>query len=443
MDLFYIAAELVGKGRLWLQLAIMRNAPFRLPNLARGRRFHLNTLTRNGRFRIATLTVAVLVRASTDRQPAEEILPGESNPPSQANSPGQANPPRQVSSPGQPVLGQEKPLLDIVPPAVLRVPPPAYLAAGRSMTGTVETNVIDASTHLPRRARPEEIAALARLGEAGPVSIVDKQDIPVQDGRFVIKDLVAGQHVVRLFLKQGIGAELTRTALIVPPSPIERASSAPPPAKGGFAGPLLVQPGGTMLITGPFAGDGDDPELLLRGSPALLVWESSRAALFAIAEAGAGSTPTELLLRGKPATAGSVFVVLVRFHFPEQQKVSERGEDISFGAVVQGLPAPAGSSAAAPSPYRNLAVDQPILVLFFKNRAPSVVTDLWSKSRRSWKDKEDLYVPVLPEMVGADGVVSIKATAKGKSRGDFLIEAGVVVSDEMTAPRQPLSPISG
>src|SRR5262245_55852505 len=49
---------------------------------------------------------------------------------------------------------------ELVAPATLRVPPPAYLSEGGSITGTVETFDVDDSGANRRPALPEEIAGV-------------------------------------------------------------------------------------------------------------------------------------------------------------------------------------------------------------------------------------------------------------------------------------------
>lgn len=304
--------------------------------------------------------------------------------------------------------------------ARLRIPPPVYLGPGEPFTGTV----------LARVARAGGGDRDADLSEIQGVLRMEETDVPVIDGRFAIRSTPAGQRFLQLFRPKAVGAELTRTTLMV------TESASPRPAAGSpFLSPIAVLPGENILLLGPFEGIGDDPELVVGGLPCRLIWETWRGALFASPPrcgAGPGAAPIELRLRGSVAARGEIHCPEVTFLPPEPSVVSSRGEKIGFGARVQGLP-------PVPADY---GPRDPMLELGFLNRDGNVLVDLWSKSPRVKTIEGDLFVPILPEIVGPDGSASVVVTAKGKTPGEIRIEGSVILPSRMTTPARPLAPAS-
>ena len=313
--------------------------------------------------------------------------------------------------------------MHVLGPGKLRVPPPGYLVAGEPMTGTAEVMAIlpDGST---RQALPEEITGVIRMGEGR---------IPVRNGRFVIESLPAGQHVINLFQGDEVGAEIARTTLIVPERPLAPSQPAGGPPSA-FRGPLAIQQGGNLLVAGPFAGAGDDPVLSLDGTAARLLWESRRAALFAPGAAAPGGRQAELRIRGKLEATLEIFGITIRPVPPEPPVTSNRGEIVSFGATVGGLPpreVVAAVAAVCPA-VAHPRDDEPLLHVVFKSLSPRTLTDLWSKSGGVRREGDDLLVPVTPSMIGPEGEVLLSARAKGKSHGEIRIGSELSLSETLT-----------
>jgi hypothetical protein len=292
-----------------------------------------------------------------------------------------------------------------------------------AITGSVDAMLAEPGGSL-RTARPEEVQGEIRIGETR---------LPFKGGVFVLTDIPPGRHTVQVFGPEGIGAELARTTLIVPerPGPALARIRA---GMRGYLGPAAAMPGRIILLTGPFAGAHDEPRLRVAGGETRLRWETEDAACFLLPDpfrADPGEVPVELYRYKSMVASGTMHLIDVSFSFPSPARVSQRGEEIPFGAEVRGLPPPGPREAEKTG----------LLDLRFINHDPGVVTDLWSKSPRVRREQDQLVVPILPRLVSPEGTAVIAGKMKGKSEGEFTLEGRVTISPGLTEPRRPLQPV--
>ena len=314
----------------------------------------------------------------------------------------------------------------LVSPAIFRIPSPAWLHEGDTLTASIAASVEE--NGVTRPARPEEISGVVKLGEWAPgQGIVNEMTQPVGNGRFVLGGLPAGQRILRFFLGDGIGAEVARIQLVVSPGK-------PAPADG-FAAPFLAPEGSDVLVTGPFRGDEEAAKLTVGGRPARLVWATSSAALFALPDVPPGRNELVLSRAGQPALRSGLSVFTVTFTPPQPPEIS-MGEYAVIEVHIEGLPPSPRAHGADPWPAR--AGSRPVLTLVWRNESPDVVHRVRPRGMGGREDGGELFVPIPMKSMTADGTVVVTARAYGKSKGPVDLPGRFVVEDDLLRPVVPL-----